>query len=424
MVNVQKSLDRAAVATVFLLMIVLYVVYRSFALALVPMTTIGVGLLISRGLLAWMTQAGWPMSPLVELFLVVILFGCGTDFCLFLSWRFGEVWNPSSPERAMRATMERAAVPLLTSAGTVISGLMLMGLTKFKLFSATGPSVALGLGMTLLATLSLTPALLILLSRHYPRAFAGLTAPSSGFWDTVGRWVLARPLKVWLGTVALMIGPALVGLSTWYIMDLVAEMPDELPSVQGMEELSREYGAGRVAPLTVVIRSGPNLRTSEGLALIDDVSRYLARQRRLLEVRSATRPLGSAEPLEPARLASRLQAVLDGFDRMIEGAGQLQDGLNEGAARLRTAIMIEELTGLPLTGTSSPCAGGGERRRLPRRAKRWSRACDRPPKRSWDQPGSQRRPRIIRRSKRKPPKINRPPFKTPWKGQESCCSRS
>ena len=67
MANVQTSLDRAAVATVVLLLIVLLAVYRSFWLALVPLVTIGVSLVISRGVLAWMMLAGWELSPLVEL---------------------------------------------------------------------------------------------------------------------------------------------------------------------------------------------------------------------------------------------------------------------------------------------------------------------------------------------------------------------
>ena len=91
MANVQTSLDRAAVATVVLLLVVLLAVYRSFWLALVPLATIGTSLVISRGVLAWMMKlAGWEISPLVELFLIAILFGTGTDFCLFLSWRYAE----------------------------------------------------------------------------------------------------------------------------------------------------------------------------------------------------------------------------------------------------------------------------------------------------------------------------------------------
>ena len=58
MANVKTSLDRAAVATVVLLLIVLLAVYRSFWLALVPLATIGISLVISRGILAWMILAG------------------------------------------------------------------------------------------------------------------------------------------------------------------------------------------------------------------------------------------------------------------------------------------------------------------------------------------------------------------------------
>ena len=91
----------------------------------------------------------------------------------------------------------------------------------------------------------------------------------------------------------------------------------------------------------MVLDSDSDLRSSEGLALIDDVSRFLARQRRLLEVRSATQPLGSTAPLDPARLSERLGAVNAGYARMESGSRQLQDGLTEGAAKLRAALWIE-----------------------------------------------------------------------------------
>src|SRR5262249_23312402 len=150
------------------------------------------------------------ISPLVELFLVAILFGTGTDFCLFVSWRFSEHFNPNNPAGAMRVTLRRSFLALLTSAGTVIIGLSLMGTTRFKLFSSTGPSVALGLALTLVATLTLTPALLVLLATHRPRAFAGLTARSSGFWDRLGRSAMARPAWSWLAALLVMLPLAIL----------------------------------------------------------------------------------------------------------------------------------------------------------------------------------------------------------------------
>ena len=357
MSNIQISLDRAAVATVFFSSVSCSPSTAPSGWPLVPMATIGISLVISRSVLAWMTLAGWGVSPLVELFLVALLFGCGTDFCLFVSWRFGDHWDAGDPARAMRVALERSSLTLLTSAGTVIVGLSLMGTTRFKLFSSTGPSVAIGLAITLAATLTLTPALLVIVARFRPRAFTGLTAPSSGLWERVAGAALARPIVSWLATVVVMAPLAVLGLRSSFVQDVMTEMPSDTTSVKNLRWLATKFDAGALAPLTVVLDSESDLGGSEGLAIIDDVSRFLARQRRILEVRSATQPLGSTAPLDPARLSERLRAVNAGQSRMESGSRQLEKGLNEGAAKLRAVLWLEERTGIPLTGSSDTTRG-------------------------------------------------------------------
>ncbi|MHB1557571.1 MAG: MMPL family transporter [Isosphaeraceae bacterium] len=353
MAAVKTSLDRAALATIVLLLIVLMVVYRSFWLSLVPLVTIGISVVIARGLLAWMILAGWEVSSLVELFLIAILFGTGTDFCLFLSWRFAEQLDRSGadPVVAMRRTLGRSFHALATSAGTIIVGLMLMGTTRFKLFSSTGPSVAMGLVLALLATLSLTPSLLILLARARPGTFAGLANRSTAYWHRLGSAAMARPVRSWLLTFAAMVPLSILGLRSGFIQDLLTEMPAGTQSVEDFRLVASKFKPGMLAPLTVVLESNTDFRKSEGLALIDDVSRLLAHQRRLTEVRSATQPLGSPEPLSRARLSARLGEVNAGFHQLSQGADQLSRGLTEGAAKLRAVIWLEEATGLSLTGT-------------------------------------------------------------------------
>ncbi|MDG3007327.1 MMPL family transporter [Paludisphaera mucosa] len=347
---VQVSLDRAAIVTVVLLLIVLIAVYRSFWLALVPLTTIGASLVVARGVLAWLCGVGWQISPLVELFLIAILFGTGTDFCLFLSWRFGEHFNPRNPAGVMRMTMARSFVPLVTSAGTIMIGLLLMGTTKFRLFSTTGPSVALGLAISLLATLTLTPALLVLLARIRPACFESFGGPSNGFWEAIGRKAMARPLRSWALTLGAMIPLAVLGGQTRFVMDMLTEMPREAQSAANLRLILAKFDPGMTAPLTIVLDSDVNLRSSQGLALIDDVSRLLSHQRRNEEVRSATQPLGSPEPLSRARLSSRLGEVDEGFRQLAEGGSSLERGLNAGAAKLQAALWMEEKLGLNFTG--------------------------------------------------------------------------
>ena len=234
----------------------------------------------------------------------------------------------------------------------MIVGLSLMGTTRFKLFSSTGPSVAIGLAITLAATLTLTPALLVILAGLRPHAFTGLTAPRSGLWERVARAALKRPIVSWLATVAVMAPLAVLGLRSSFVQDVMTEMPRDTTSVKNLRWLATKFDTGALAPLTVVLDSDRDLRDSEGLALIDDVSRFLARQGRILEVRSATQPLGSTVPLDPARIAERLRAVNAGQSRMESGSRQLQKGLNEGAAKLRAALWLEERTGIALTGSS------------------------------------------------------------------------
>ena len=352
--NVQTSLDRAALATVVLLLGVLLFVYRSFLLALVPLTTIGMCVIISRGVLAWLATVGWEISPLVELFLIVLLFGSGTDFCLFVSWRFGEHWDAKNPAAAMRVTLRRGAIALMTSAGTVFVGLMLMGTTKFKLFSSTGPSVALGLVITLAASLTLAPALLVLLARWRPGSFHGMTAPSSGFWDRFAHRVLARPVLSWSAALALMIPFAVLGTRTTFTHDTLLELPSDTASADGLRLVAEKFGPGIAAPLTVVLRSGYDLRESPGFALIDEMSRKLSRQKWLVEVRSATQPLGRTAPLDPARLSSRLAAVNDGFRRIEAGAQELRDGLRQGLANLRAARGLLDKAGVRLPEPGRP----------------------------------------------------------------------
>ncbi|RUL89041.1 MMPL family transporter [Tautonia sociabilis] len=361
--NVQRTLDRAALATVFLLLGVLLAVYRSLFLAMVPLVTIGVSLLIARGLLAWAAELGWQLSSLVELFLVVLLFGTGTDFCLLLSWRFGENWNSSNPRGAIRTTLGRVAQALVTSAFTTIIGLSLMGTTRFKLFSSTGPSVAFGLVITVAAALTLTPALLLFLARWRPKAFTGLTRPPSGNWDRLGRAILRRPWLAWSLTLLVMLPAAVLGIrltaENAFIQDTVAEMPPTTPSVAGLELIAEKFGLGATAPLAVLLEAGPgdpDFRSSVGLATIDEISRLLSHQRTLTEVRSATQPMGSTAPFEPARLSSRLRAVSEGFERLVEGARELKEGLNQGAARIRGAMLLGELAGADVLGEGAPAA--------------------------------------------------------------------
>ena len=181
-----------------------------------------------------------------------------------------------------------------------------------------------------------------------------MTRASSGFWDAIGQKVMGSPAWYWVATMVVMVPVAILGTQTEFLQDTLAEMPPKTASVDNLRFVVSKMGSGLTSPLAIVLESSKDMRTSEGLALIDDVSRLLTRQRRLDEVRSATQPLGSTKPLDRARLSSRLGEVNEGFGKIAEGATRLREGLSEGVAKLRAALWLEKKTGLALTTQTAP----------------------------------------------------------------------
>lgn len=158
--SIRESVDRTTVITLVLVILILLWVYRSPITPLVPLMTIGIALLVSQGIIALLAQAGMRVSSLVETFMVVIIFGAGTDYCLFIVSRFREEVGRSQEYRAtLAATVAVVGAVIASSAGTVIVGFTAQGVAKFGMFRTVGPAMAVAVLVTLVAGLTLTPAL-------------------------------------------------------------------------------------------------------------------------------------------------------------------------------------------------------------------------------------------------------------------------
>ena len=187
-----------------LVIVVLLCVYRAPLLALVPLVTIAVSVWVSLNLLALMTLARRPPGEHQQ------------DLRHRHPLRRRDRLLPVPHQPISRGVGGRARHPLTrwpcsvggvgealaASAGTVMVGLGLMGLAEFAKVRYAGPAIALSLGVALLASLTLTPALLRLLGRPCfwpgdprrrtcPHRAAPRRRPSTGFWDWVSHRVVA-----------------------------------------------------------------------------------------------------------------------------------------------------------------------------------------------------------------------------------------
>jgi RND superfamily putative drug exporter len=300
------SLDHTTWATIILVVVVLLCVYRAPLLALVPLLTIAISVWVSLKLLAMMTLIpGVHLVNISKIFAIVILYGAGTDYCLFLISRYREELEAGfDVNESIARSVRGVGEALAASAGTVMVGLGLMALAEFAKVRYAGPAIALSLGIALLASLTLTPALLSIAGRFVfwpgkspkPSFVARLagTQPESklGLWDHISTFVARRPVFVWFAAVAILAPLVVLGLRIQPNYRATGELSPETASLQGLSSIQRHFTAGEIGPITVLLTSSHDWSTPLAQRELDRLSRGFAGMEGVAEVRSLVQPVG------------------------------------------------------------------------------------------------------------------------------------
>jgi len=307
-----ESIRSTEWTTVLLVVIILLVVYRAPLMVLVPLATIGVSLVISLDTLSLLTQVGrlegfdwwrFKVFATTKIFIVVILFGAGTDFCLFLIARYREeLARGLSPQAAVAESVARVGEALVGSALTTICGLAMMFFADFGKFASSGPAIAVCLVITLAACLSLAPALLVIGGKAVFWPFAMPVAafqkttrsqPGERFWEWAAGAILRRPGLLLVATLLLLAPLAYRGLSVDMTYDFLGELSASRPSVQGTNIARRHFTPGEMAPVTLLVyKADGALDQKEGERQIGRLTKTLYDMPGIESVRSLTEPTG------------------------------------------------------------------------------------------------------------------------------------
>lgn len=323
--------------TMVLVVVLLLVIYRAPLLVLIPLMTVGLTVEMSLALLRHMAAAGWiGVFSGLGIYVTVVVYGAGVDFCLFLISRYKEELDGgASFEDAIVAALSRVGIALATSAGTSIAGIAMMMFAEFQKFPEAGFGISFGLAIVLCCVLTMTPALIRLSGRwaFWPDVRRERLSPREGWipttrgwaavigeqqwtkrlWDWIASVIARRPATVFLTAVALMLPFAVISLLNYNRLSygLLSELRPTVTSVVGANAVQEHFSAGMTGVTTVLLKNdGFDFDTAGRLSAAERLARALtedlkarAAELGLDDVRSQSNPLGTGRKAQEAREA-------------------------------------------------------------------------------------------------------------------------
>ena len=321
-----ESASKTELWTTILVIGLLIAIYRAPILAIVPLLTVFMAVEISKALVVLLTQVPWIEFHVfkgMEVYITVVVYGAGVDYCLFLVARYKEELDGGiEHEHAIGQTIARVGTTLTASACTVICGIGMMVFAQFGKFREAGIGISLSLCVVLVAALTFTPSMLKLAGRwaFWPYGRQSPVVAGAGWisgaslisriiersqfqflWERLGRLLIRKPGTVLITCVGLMAPFALVGVLFHDLLSygLLSELKASRQSVIGAKAVQSHFPAGFAGALTILVRNDTvNFGDASGQKLLEQIIEPLKAQRdnlRIADIRYLQQPFGLDE---------------------------------------------------------------------------------------------------------------------------------
>ena len=338
LIEVFSSIDGLLlIVTVVLVLVLLLLIYKSPVTALLPLISVGLVFQVAQGVIAWIDQGTGDFLRINGQstgIMTVVLFGSGTDYCLFISSRFREeLTKTKDKHEAMKKTMKGVGGAVASAALTIIIASSILLLCILKSYQSLGPVIGIAVLLMLIAALTLVPSLMCIMGKFtffpvdyswrskliasilFPfYAVIGLfelayyfvigknkksTKPSETIYSRVAKWVITKPVTTLLITSSILIlmFTGLIGAKPTY--DQLASLPNNADSVKSFELLRSGFNPGELAPVEIYVdfESENAAIENSNLKKIDTLSKILINAPGVNRISSQTRPFGINSPI-------------------------------------------------------------------------------------------------------------------------------
>ncbi|WP_327065302.1 MMPL family transporter [Kitasatospora sp. NBC_01302] len=219
-------------------------------------------------------------SPIVSTLLGL---GVGIDYALFIVTRYREgLADGLTPEDAVVVAIARAGRSVLFAGATVVIAMLGLFVVQQKLLNATAVAASVTVLMTMVAAITLLPALLGFAGRGIDRfklPYFGRTGSRSPMAERWARVIQRRPVTGLVAGAALMIVLAVPAFSMRLSFEDNSTEPHDTSGYASYRILSEGFGPGFDAPFVIVaaLPAAPPPGAPGGGAQLDPVVAAVAR---------------------------------------------------------------------------------------------------------------------------------------------------
>jgi putative drug exporter of the RND superfamily len=324
----------------------LLVVYRSVVTVILLLLTVGIELLVARGVVAIL---GHHQIIGLTTFVVNLVgslgIATGTDYGIFFFGRYQEARQAGQDTETAYYTTYRGVAKVVLASGLTIAGaLFCLKFTRLPIFQAMGLPLGVAMLVTVGVALTLLPAVLVVGSRFgvfEPKRMVG------GYgWRRVGTAVVRWPAPILAATLAV----ALIGLLTLpgYKPSYSEQkfIPQNIPANLGYAAAARHFPVSRMMmPELLLVEADHDMRNPTDFLILNKLAKGIFAVPGVSSVQAVTRPTGA--PLGHSTIPFMLSMQQAGMlQNMQFQKNQMNDLLKQADDLAKTISIMQRMYGL------------------------------------------------------------------------------
>ncbi len=276
--------------TLLLIALVLWLSFRSLVAVVLPLLTVGIGLVWLFGLMAYFNAH----FTILALMLPTLMLAIGCSYMVHVLNQIGIVNCGSrtadrglriadcglqgdahrQPQSTIQDAMRFINLPVIVSALTIIAGFLSLVFTHIPAIRTTGVFAAIGAALTMILSLTFIPAALALLGERAIAFRIGLTGRMVKLLEATGRWATSRQTLLYTLT-AIIVAVSLVGV--WRIVidiDYFHFFKPNSETTVGLAEISRRLSGAVSFEVIVEGKQAGAIERPETLARIAELQNF------------------------------------------------------------------------------------------------------------------------------------------------------